>query len=167
MWNAFFCLSLLSSFAQADIVTSVGIGKAAFESVQGAPFERAASLGFEHSFQNGIFVRPEAGWFMDNSGRGVSSAWAAPLVGVRSSSSVGPSVHLALGPGYLQNPDSILGGHFQFSLEGGASLVDRNFGIGVVWKHLSSAGINMPNRGRDFIALQVHVPIGRRNEAER
>ncbi len=156
-------LLMLSSQAHADVVASVGLGKSAFAGVQGAPFERAASLGYEYTFSNGLFVRPEAGWFMDNSGHGVSSPWLAPLVGVRSQSTVGPALHFAIGPGYLHNPDSVLGGHFQFSLEGGASLVDRNFGIGVVWKHLSSAGINMPNRGRDLIALQLSVPIGRKN----
>lgn len=157
----------LSSQSSADVVASVGLGKSAFAGVRGVPFERAASLGYEHAFSNGLFIRPEAGWFMDNSGHGVSSPWLAPLVGVRSQSTVGPTLHFAMGPGYLHNPDSVLGGHFQFSLEGGASLVDRNFGIGVVWKHLSSAGINMPNRGRDFIALQVHVPIGRTSGVER
>ena len=156
----------LSSQSSADVVASVGLGKSAFGGVQGVPFERAASLGYEHAFSNGLFIRPEAGWFMDNSGHGVSSPWLAPLVGVRSQSTVGPTLHFAMGPGYLHNPDSVLGGHFQFSLEGGASLVDRNFGIGVVWKHLSSAGIHMPNRGRDFIALQVHVPIGNTRKAE-
>ena len=163
---ALFLLLIFSSHLRADVVTSVGIGKAAFGSVQGVPFERAASLGYEHAFSNGLFIRPEAGWFMDNSGRGVSSPWGAPLIGVRSQSAVGPSLHFAMGPGYLHNPDSILGGHFQFSLEGGASLVDRNFGLGVVWKHLSSAGINMPNRGRDFIALQVRIPVGRTRGTE-
>lgn len=152
---------ILSSQVHADVVASVGLGKSAFGSSSGTPFERAASLGYEHSFLNGLFIRPEAGWFMDISGSGKSSAWAAPLVGVRSSSSVGPSMHLALGPGYLHNPDSFLGGHFQFSLEGGFALVDKNFGIGMVWKHLSSAGFNMPNRGRDFIVLQLRVPLGR------
>ncbi len=157
---------MLSSQVNADIVASVGLGKSAFAGAQGTPFERAASLGYAHTFSNGLFLRPEAGWFIDNSGHGVSSPWLAPLVGVRSQSTVGPTLHFAMGPGYLHNPDSVLGGHFQFSLEGGASLVDRNFGIGVVGKHLSSAGIHMPNRGRDFIALQVHVPIGNTRKAE-
>lgn len=166
MLSIFALIIALSSQSSADVVASVGLGKSAFAGVQGVPFERAASLGYEHAFSNGLFIRPEAGWFMDNSGRGVSSPWGAPLIGVRSQSAVGPSLHFAMGPGYLHNPDSILGGHFQFSLEGGASLVDRNFGLGVVWKHLSSAGINMPNRGRDFIALQVRIPVGRTRGTE-
>jgi hypothetical protein len=145
-----------SEVTLADPTISVGIGKGAFGK-SGTAFERAAALGYEHTFPIGVFVRPELGWFMDISGHGKSSVFAAPLVGVRSGSRVGPEVHLAMGPGYLQNPDEVLGGHFQFSLEGGIAMRDENFSIGVVWKHLSSAGFNMPNRGRDFITAQVRV----------
>jgi hypothetical protein len=147
-------LIFISQLAQADVVLSVGTGKG-ITGESGTPFERMVALGYEHDFTAGFFVRPEAGYFLDISGQGLSSMWAAPLFGVRAVSQVGPILHLAVGPGYLQNPDNILGGHFQFSLEGGIGIVDSHFGIQAVWKHLSSAGFEMPNHGRDFIALQV------------
>jgi hypothetical protein len=156
--NKLFILFLLmvSCTASADIVLSVGVGKGITREA-GTPFERAVALGYEHRFKQGFFVRPEVGYFMDNSGQGLSSFWAGPLIGVAAVSTVGPTLHLAIGPSYLHHPDQILGGHFQFSLEGGISLLDDNFSIGLYWKHLSSAGFEMPNKGRDFIVAQVRI----------
>ncbi len=149
-------LLLLTSLSRADIALSVGVGKG-ITGDPGTPFERVVALGYEHRFPVGVFIRPAAGYFMDISGSGQSSFWAAPLLGVRAVSQAGPILHLAVGPGYLQNPDQVLGGHFQFSLEGGIGLQDENVAISLVWKHLSSAGFNMPNRGRDFICAQVRI----------
>lgn len=156
----FIGILLASTFANADLVTSVGIGKGVMKG-NGTPFERALAIGWEHPFITGFFVRPEAGWFMDNSGEGLSSPWASTLGGVRATSPMGATMHLAVGPAYLHNPDQKLGGHFQFSLEGGVGIEDKNFAIAMVWKHLSSAGINMPNQGRDFIMAQIRIPFGR------
>lgn len=148
--------AILSHLALADVSLSVGTGKGIMGD-HGTPFERAAALGYQYQFGTGIFIRPEAGWFMDISGQGMSSFWAAPLVGVRAKSQVGPELHLAIGPGYLQNPDQVLGGHFQFSIEGGIGITDDKFYIGLAWKHLSSAGFEMPNHGRDFITAQIRI----------
>lgn len=147
---------ILTGLSRADATLSVGIGKNVMKQ-NGTPFERMVAVGYEHRFPIGVFVRPEVGYFLDISGQYKSSFWAAPLVGVTAVSQVGPSLHLAVGPGYLQNPDEILGGHFQFSLEGGIGLTDKNFFVGMVWKHLSSGGINMPNNGRDFICVQTRL----------
>lgn len=155
----FLAILLSSALAQADLVTSVGIGKGALRG-NGTPFERAIAIGWEQPFTTGFFVRPEGGAFMDNSGEGKSSPWLSTLGGVRATSPMGATMHLAVGPGYLHNPDQKLGGHFQFSLEGGVGMEDKNFAIAMVWKHLSSAGINMPNQGRDFIMAQIRIPFG-------
>lgn len=146
---------LFTSLAQADLVTSVGVGKGIMEG-HGTPFERVAALGYQFNWGD-FFMRPESGWFEDLSGNGKSSLWIAPLVGVRALSQVGPELHIAMGPGYLQNPDQVLGGHFQFSLEGGLGISDKNVYLGLAWKHLSSAGIEVPNQGRDFIVIQLRV----------
>lgn len=151
-----FGLLFLCRIAAADVVLSVGVGKGILYH-NGTPFERFMSVGYEHEFPIGVFIRPEVGYFLDVSGKTLSSFWAAPLLGVRARSPIGPLLHFAVGPGYLQNPDSILGGHFQFSLEGGVALEDKNFALGLMWKHLSSAGINMPNLGRDAIVLHVRI----------
>lgn len=147
----------LAVTAHADTVASIGVGKGIFGD-HGTPFERVAALGYQFEWSD-FFIRPEAGYFEDISGNGKSSFWAAPLFGVRALSKVGPELHIAFGPGYLQNPDQILGGHFQFSLEGGLGItsLDGKTYIGVAWKHLSSAGIEMPNQGRDFLVIQLRL----------
>jgi hypothetical protein len=139
--------------AQAELVLSAGTGANILE---GSPFERVAAVGYQLTAEN-FFVRPELGMFGDYSGHGQSSLWAAPLFGVEAQSSVGPELHLAMGPGYLQNPDQVLGGHFQFSLEAGFGIVDRDVYVGVAWKHLSSGGLEMPNHGRDFVVVQLRL----------
>jgi hypothetical protein len=135
---------LFSSLCQADLVASVGVGKGIMYH-DGTPFERAMALGYQFNWGD-FFIRPEGGYFLDVSGNTKSSLWAAPLFGVRALSTAGPELHLAMGPGYLQNPDQILGGHFQFSLEGGIGISDGKNYLGLAWKHLSSAGFEMPIR---------------------
>lgn len=148
-------LWMLSGIAsRADVVLSVGPGKGILGD-PGTPFERAVALGYEYRLPKGLFVRAEGGYFLDISGHGKSSFWAAPIFGVRAQSQVGPVLHVGVGPGWLQSPDGILGGHFQFSVEGGIGLCDENVCVQAVWKHLSSAGFNMPNHGRDFICAQA------------
>jgi Lipid A 3-O-deacylase (PagL) len=145
------------ALADSDIDINVGAGKGIFQTHQ--PFERMISGGYQQMSSGGIFVRFEMGYFLDNSGNGKSSLWVAPLVGIEPRTTDGIAMHFAVGPGYLQNPDHILGGHFQFSLEAGGGIRDtcgRYFGA--VWKHLSSASIYPENQGRDFPALQVRVP---------
>lgn len=150
---------LLSSFANADAVISIGVGKGIMEG-HGTPFERTAILGYQFNFGD-FFVRPQGSYFLDVSGQSKSSLWASTLLGVRAVSRVGPELHLAVGPGYLQNPDQILGGHFQFNLEGGMGMLskDGKTYVGAAWEHLSSAGFEMPNLGRDFIVVQVRLFI--------
>lgn len=147
---------LLSNLALADLSVSVGAGKAITDH-PAEPFERAIALGYQFPIAADLFIRPEGGYFLDVSGQGKSSFWAAPLLGVRALSRTGSEIHLAVGPGYLDQPDEILGGHFQFSLEGGIGISDKNVYIGMAWKHLSSAGFEMPNQGRDFITVQLRL----------
>lgn len=158
LWTYLVCLlalCLCAAFqARADLSVNVGVGKGI--TTPHTPFERTVAVGYQFAWGD-FFVRPEAGYFLDISGKGKSSFWAAPLIGVRALSNVGPELHVAIGPGYLQNPDEILGGHFQFSLDGGIGISDGTTYIGLAWKHLSSAGLEMPNQGRDFLVIQLRL----------
>jgi hypothetical protein len=144
-------LLLMSSSASADVVASVGAGKGILSD---QPFERVGCVGYQYNFNSNFFVRPEVGYFNANS-VGTSSSWTGGLLGVQVTSTAGTNVHLASGPAYLQNPDNVLGGNFQFTNEAGIGLTDKNVYLGLAWKHLSSAGIEIPNQGRDFIVLQL------------
>lgn len=61
------------------------------------------------------------------------------------------------GPAYLSQKDSDLGGHFQFMQDLTLGLEDDYNTIGVGYKHISSAGIEKPNRGKDFIYFRLGV----------
>ncbi len=139
----------------ADLVVSVGAGKRILS--QG-PFERVAAVGYQRSLIRGLFVRPELGGWTDLSGNGKSSPYLTAILGIRAlPNQTGPEVHIGVGPSFLLFPDQVLGGHFQFSLEGGIGLVDHDVYLGIAYKHLSSAGIEMPNQGRDLVVVQMRV----------
>ncbi len=145
---------IVSTLANAELISSVGVGKGILKA-NGTLFERVGIIGYQKNINSNLFIRPELGYFGDLSKEGKSSSWVSSLIGAKVLTKSGITNHIAIGPSYLQNPDNTLGGHFQFSLEGGVGLQDNNVSIGLAWKHLSSAGIETPNNGRDFIVLQL------------
>lgn len=102
----------------------------------------------------------EGGAFFDNSGRegARSSAFGNLSLGV----DVVPRpmvVRSLWGIGAISTPDTVLGGMFQFNQDFYVGLTDdRGTSVGLDYKHISSAGIYKPNRGRDFITIQVSIP---------
>jgi hypothetical protein len=63
------------------------------------------------------------------------------------------------GGAFLSATDSYLGSHLQFNEDMGIGIKDaRGVGVGVSYKHMSSAGIFKPNTGRDFGTIQVTIP---------
>lgn len=154
MLHLILSLLMLSTSALADLTATVGIGKGVLEH-NGTPFDRMASLGYQIDLPLDFYVRPQAGYFLDISGVNKSSFWGTAQVGVKANTATGAMLNVGIGPSYLQNPDGILGGHFQFTVEGGAGIQTSNTYIGLAWIHISSAGIEMPNQGRDFLSLQL------------
>lgn len=153
--------------AQADsLVMMAGVGKNIMKQ-NGTPFERVGLLGYQFELPRSVFIRPQAAYFLDVSGETKSSMWGSVLVGVEARSAMGADLHLGLGPSYLQNPDEILGGHFQFNLEGCIGLSDTNVEVKGCWVHLSSGGIYQPNLGRDFIMAQVQIKFGQSADKEK
>jgi len=143
-------LSLFSFSARADIVANVGVGRGV---LYHDPFERSISVGFQRPL-DGYSVRFELGAW--GGGPGQPSVYGSFLVGMTvSPNEFGAESHVALGPTYISTPDSVLGGHFQINTEFGLGMKDKLFYQGVLYKHLSSAGIYQPNIGRDFLMLQL------------
>lgn len=55
--------------------------------------------------------------------------------------------------------DSYLGGNLQFNQDLSVGLRDsRGVMVGANYKHISSAGIFMPNQGRDFLLIRLAIP---------
>jgi len=61
------------------------------------------------------------------------------------------------GVGYLSHPDQLLSSHFQFTHDLTIGLYDRTSGLSLGYKHISNAGITLPNRGRDFVTLRAET----------
>lgn len=61
------------------------------------------------------------------------------------------------GVGYLSHTDQLLSSHFQFTHDLTFGLYDPKSGLSLGYKHISNAGITLPNRGRDFITLRAET----------
>lgn len=67
----------------------------------------------------------------------------------------------AYGVALITSPDGYLGGPFQFHGEVYAGFRDAitGYGIGIKYNHFSSAGIEQPNVGRDFLMLEISLKV--------
>ncbi len=65
------------------------------------------------------------------------------------------------GPGYVMKGNSKISEGLNFSMHMGIGWRDPVKGttIGMNWKHISNAGMRKPNKGMDFILIQVGIPI--------
>lgn len=103
----------------------------------------------------------EIGGWVDNSG--IKDRSSSGMIGASTGVHVkaGPFYAQALiGPALISRTDSALGGRFQFNNDVAFGLVDEenNATVGIAYKHISSAGISRPNRGRDFIMFRLSLP---------
>lgn len=149
---------LISTTASAGSFGKYGIG--IFSTADyGTATAKMFSLGYEDEFVGPLISQWELGLYSDSSGHGrLSSGFGFYSIGIE----VNPGylvVRSLWGAGLITSPDSMLGGNFQFTQDLLIGLRDnrRNM-IGLVYKHISSAGLEMPNKGRDFLTIQVEIP---------
>lgn len=120
---------------------------------------KALFVAYQGPLSKQFIYQYEGGFWADNAGMGRKSS---AMTGVSGGLNVntGPFFIQALtGPSLISRTDSVLGGAFQFNNDFGFGLRDRGNGntIGASYKHLSSAGLSSPNRGRDFIMFRVSI----------
>jgi hypothetical protein len=150
--------SLCSSDAKAGSFWryGLGVGNSAEKSVAET---KLLSFGYEEDWFGPFIKQYEVGAYFDTAGGGrTSSGFGNISMGIE----VNPgylvlrSVH---GVGAITTPDSVLGGWFQFNNDITLGIKDNHHNmIGLTYKHISSAGIYKPNRGRDFVVLQAEIP---------
>jgi hypothetical protein len=142
---------LASTYSHAELTGSVSLGKLVLEH---QPFERSASVGYRLHLGESWFVKPTLGGWIG--GRGEPSWFVGAPVGVQVWIPIsGLYGFISVGPARISNPDWVLGGYGQFMTEFGFGLKNDSKNIEIVWQHLSSAGLVMPNLGRDFVGVQV------------
>lgn len=100
------------------------------------------------------------GWYDDTGHKGASNSFYG-------SASAGIDIdndtlyaNWFLGAGLITTPDSSLGGYFQFFHD--AEVGIQGFSgkrLGVFFKHISDAGIESPNKGRNFAGIKGGLPF--------
>lgn len=150
-------LLLFCSSVYADSIIKYGVAVPKNGESKGAT--KAIFLTYQDHWFGPFIKQYEGGYWADSVGNGRSSS----LMG---SASFGVNVNAGVvftqalvGPAYISNPDTILGGPLQFNNDFALGLRDSDTGntIGFAYKHISSAGIYHPNMGRDFLLLRVGV----------
>lgn len=151
-------LAILPTKALCDeAFYSFGVG--VFNSAKTYPAEvKVLNFGIREDVWHGLYIQGKiGGWGDGQTGDGRSSS----LYG---SAGLGLLIDLkpveirsGWGLAAISTPDSYLGGRFpQFNGELYLGLRDhRGNGVGFQFEHVSSAGIILPNQGRDFLVLQI------------
>jgi hypothetical protein len=155
-------LLLFSSqtFAQQDQMLIDG-GVGVFNSGKSSLSEtKMVTLGLQEDLWGPLKDRFVVGGWLDNAGNGKSgSALLSYQIGfeVNENGLVGA---VFTGPTLITETDSLLGDHFEFmdDLHLGIQDRDSNY-IGIMYRHLSDAGISSVNIGRDIIGLELRVPF--------
>ena len=153
---------LISSTVYAEndqIVVDGGIG--VFNSAKRSLSEtKSFTLGIQEDLYGPLKQRVTVGGWIDNGGDGRSgSALVSGQLGFEVNRD-GLVAGIFSGPTFITNRDALLGGHFQFMDDLHLGIQDKNSNyIGVMYRHLSSAGIEMPNYGRDVMGLELRFPF--------
>jgi len=132
----------------------------------------AAKEGESLGSTKSIFIANQNQWFGPFSDQYEVGVWFdnTGIKGRKSSGLLGYSLGVNVNSGYLfgqafigpsliSHTDSNLGGHFQFNNDIAFGLRDpeSQSTIGINYKHVSSAGLELPNKGRDFLMFRVGI----------
>lgn len=153
----FFVLAAHSAFAQdADSV----FGKYMVSAKGPFTYQKGLDIGQQVSFDMFI-LKGEGGFWVDNSDRpgATGSGFLQTSIGIEPTA--GPIyANFFQGVALITHPDTVLGGNGQFVEDVGLGIRDQKTheAIGIFYKHISSAGLERPNLGRDFIGLQISIP---------
>lgn len=148
-----------SSISQADTVIKYGANIPKEHEPIGS--SKAIFISDQETIFGPLIRQYEFGGWFDGSG----------VPGHKSSLLVSPSIgfnvnggnlfaQALVGPALISSPDTALGGPFQFNndFSFGVRDPDTKATIGLDYKHVSSAGLELPNRGRDFIMFKISLP---------
>lgn len=152
-----FLMCILVSSAHADEAFT-GFGLGAFNTAKGGPGSvKIGQIGHRFDLIEGFYWQNKLGfWGQGANDYGMkSSAYIASGIGFRVD--LAPvEFHSGYSLGLISVPDSYLGGPFQFNGEVYIGLRGKyGNGFGLKYEHISSAGIEMPNQGRDFFILEL------------
>ena len=146
--------------AQGDqIVIDAGLGILNSEG-SSLSQNKFAKIGVEEDLWYNLKQKINVGEWLDNRGYGYSnSAFTGYQLGFEVSNEV-LEASVWSGPTLIGAPDAALGGPIQFNETIYLGIVDKDKNsIGMVYNHFSSAGIYVPNLGRDYLGLEIKWPF--------
>lgn len=146
---------LISSWSLADNLSlkyGLGIKDEVTSSI------KYLSLGYESSLFHPLFkLKADGGAWFDTVNS--SSGFIATSVGMR----VEPGylyIDNYFGLAYIGTIDNLLGIPFEFTEEFGIGVQDSHGRYtGIEYRHFSNAGISKVNIGRDFLLINIGIPI--------
>jgi hypothetical protein len=149
-------LLISTAYAQEDqYILDGGVG-IAHSADHGLSETKMLTLGVQEDLWGALKDRAIVGGYLDNSGGGKNgSALGAGQIGFEVNRD-GLVAGVFSGPCIISTPDVMLGGRFQFmdDLHLGIQDNDNNY-FGVLYRHISSAGLEQPNIGRDVIGIEL------------
>lgn len=157
---AFVCLLISSAYADQDqIVTDVGLGSFGTKG-SSLSQDKFAKIGWQEDVWYSLKHRFNVGGWIDSRGVGYySSAFCGYQLGFEVTNET-LQASIFSGPTIISSPDNALGGIVQFNESIFFGIVDKDRdSIGVAYNHFSSAGLEMPNLGRDFLGLEIKFPF--------
>lgn len=159
IWTAAIVYLLSAGVARAD-GAFVGFGLGAFNSAKGGPAEvKYGQVGFRESVLYGLADwQYKVGFWGDGSGDPTRKGSFIVSTGPGWNVVFDPiEIRVGTGLAVISTPDSYLGGRFpQFDSELYLGVRDSaGRAVGFKYEHVSSAGLVSPNKGRDFLLLEI------------
>lgn len=159
--SVIFCaLTLILSLAPLSALCNEVAFKYGLGIIEGSktPAIKSFSLRLEERQSSWLLTAADVGLWTDTGlaqGR-ATSAFTSYQLGIKPETE-----HLYVsafwGPGLISTSDTQLGGNFQFFHDLCAGFQDKATSVGVCYKHISSAGISKPNKGRDFLLFRLGI----------
>jgi len=101
----------------------------------------------------------EGGMFNDSKQTQGLIAFSNVSIGVSTFTTSGIYAKIFFGPALISQTDTRLSSIFEFNHDLEFGFVDKKgLSIGVNYKHMSNAGIVLPNYGRDLLLLKIQFP---------
>jgi len=116
------------------------------------------SLGIEQEGKAPLIRQAELGVIADQ------KDYLGRRSGLFMGATIGPQMQLGpvrtrylWGVAYISQTDALLSSNMQFTHDLSLGLNDLKSGISLGYKHISNAGLKLPNRGRDFLTLRSEI----------
>lgn len=116
---------------------------------------KAFGLRRESELELGFADAYEVGGYTDSRDDHKAAAMVKAQLGVRPGMEEGLFGKAFVGPCLISVRDKALGGYFQFCEDVGVGIRDQQTFIDVDYQHISSAGLESPNMGRDNIVFEA------------